>query len=555
MSRLAEGRKIFSWRKGWKHANWNPEDVEEVERMKKLMQVAARYTALLVCVLALANCGGSEPAPSPKAAVRPSPIPNTPTPAPTPKPRDEALLERLVKEPLSARFKPAFIYKDDTFHAPAVMIDGQYLVSARSRFVDPEKAYYGYKLLDPKPSPIYSIMSFDAGHLINLEMVICKPGPRMALRGYRERGALDGLDGETNDENGDSSSTQSIAVEDSATTTSAIPTDPDAYKHFKLYEPITAIPARSIFTGDTFEATALYTDPIKRHLLPQPVIFLKSKEELEPGHSLLSEGERLLLVHDVKPMDDATRAEMENSGFDPPHDVDRIARCFELPAHLDYEEKWDTLVSHLSEDEVSKRYVPVFIFHNDNFHGCGTLVADGAATPTIIATCHQFAGWGTGYYAYQVLRPKEDQMRPIVSVRLSAIPSQDIVVCEGGTTPKKIQGLRFDTRARLAGKIDLSSEREYTSLLTGEKWKGYTFTDDELGTHSTHVAFFYKQLVGVGESGSGLERDDGRLLTLGSAMALTPEVVRGLEEDGVTPPEWADHLMLGALLPEADLRK
>lgn len=209
----------------------------------------------------------------------------------------------------------------------------------------------------------------------------------------------------------------------------------------------------------------------------------------------------------------------------------------------------ELLLSHLTKEIVHARYRPVHLFTLKTsgewlWAGSGTLILDSRGNPYKIITAGHIFGtnYRKGYYAYQVLVPKEEIIREISAglplVRKNT-PSgsigEDIAVLTPGSKQligsfsKHFGGVSNEARDVVLNPLSLMRKKELISLTTGERVKilgDGKFKDKKYGNGFSALGYEAEN----GESGSGFVDDQGALFVLSGSSPVNDQTAAILPE-------------------------
>lgn len=521
------------------------------------MNLVQRWISLMAILLMLSllpACGKSKP----NQAAAPTAPKATATPKPTPVPIAEKLNALVPEEPPFEKLKPLVMFREDEYVGMGVMVDESFIITALDFFpgaARPKKSvaqiavmpsgkpiyppkppteeakkaeegnYYYYQEVGPEVSSKYSLLRARPNHAAQQDAVIAEAGPRYQIAGFWP------------------------------------PRETTQVLRFSAQKEKRYI---SVLTGREYLSNAILdldNTPENRHRPTQIVLPVNSEEEpLALGYPFATPGERLIIVNRIETLTDDIRSSLTLAGTTIPEGADKVAIGGLLPRYLDYEQKYGVLMATMTEDQVSEKFEPVFIYRNEEFHGSGTLVHDGDSSPLIVSTRHQFSEGDEALFAYQRLRPLDmENLHPLKSVRGASNEHVDIVIAEAGDggelkgVPRERMMVdpNEDLQTGFGEWLDPTSKRKYTSLLTGLTYDGYSILDAD-GNPTPHIMLFYTIIVGQGESGSGFVRDDGRLFTLAAGMELRDQIREEIEAAGLEMAPEVDWLIFGALVPDED---
>lgn len=210
------------------------------------------------------------------------------------------------------------------------------------------------------------------------------------------------------------------------------------------------------------------------------------------------------------------------------------------------------LLSSVSPRSVHSLWKPVFLFHNGEFFGCGTLVSHEGQNPFVVATRHQFPDGTEGCWSYQVIRPFDPARHPISHVA-PLDEERDLVICRPGES-KVLVGLDTDYYdPRLRKSVYPLNTGPLRSLMSGREHLGVEYAQDEMSPGSDVVRALGRRTVGPGESGSGYVTGEGALFVVSRGGDLTPDEVGQMGEFSLTPPPSADQVTTGYRIRRGEL--
>lgn len=483
---------------------------------------AARALALCACAaaLAVAACSKGTPEPAPKPKPKGTPA-ATAAPTPTPDPKQQ-IIGRLTEEELSEKHVPAFIFREQELLGSGVAMGDELFVTIPELVKDGEEGIYFYQELRPLDDARYTFLRIQPSIDQRLDLAVGEPGPRQRVAGFSTRGPA------------------------------------------PMFEKIIPEPKEyvSLISGEKCPSPGRVEFAPTEYLTPQAAIFVKDwagEKELGSGYlgDPLDGGEdkTLVLINAAYELDADLRKKLAGLGAEAPAAsrwllVGSILPKGEPPKN---KERREAIQAQLKADHDTGDLHPVFLYLNNEFHACGTLVERKGKEPFIFTSQHQFMKGFSGDFAYQVLRPYGEEKHPIKSATTSVYPDADIVICELGDGGK-IDGFSSIRDFAPHMRVLPGKTQGYTSLMSGERFEGFAVhTPDDRANSCPEVSLFFKTIVGPGESGSGWVGDDGTLFIVSTGGQIPREELDKLKEQGLVPPKGIEHIVNGHVITLEEL--